>query len=157
MQSSALLAAERELRALQSAMAADTFADRELAASARHELLAVSKSYLSTTCPLPRRGDDALYPNDVLPGATQAKGLSAVYYLPRVLLPEQEERLKEQEREVEDLIHREREEIEAGRERCKERKVAQLAKLKQLRERVDDLRRAEKEKHASADIMDVEA
>lgn len=175
-QSSALLAAERELRTVQTALAGDTFLDRQLAAEARHQLLESAKGYLSTTPspPLSRAGlgasaprhpsrnaaqPDQLFPGDLLPSAAvaTAKGLSALYFLPKVLLPEQEDTLRRQERDVADLIEREKSQIEGERERHAETRAAQEKKFRELRARVDELRAQEKEKHTGAQEMDVEA
>lgn len=180
-QSSALLAAERELRAVQSALAADTFLDRQLAAEARHQLLDSAKGYLSTTPspPLSRAGlgassaprhpsrnamnavqPDQLFPGDLLPSASvaSAKGISALYFLPKILTPEQEDTLRRQERDVAELIEREKSQIEGERERHAETRAAQGKKLRELRQRVDELRAQEKEKHVQkGQEMDVEA
>lgn len=181
MQSSALLAAERELRAVQGALAADSFADRQLAAEARHALLDAAKGYLSTTPtpPLSRAGlasgpkagpsrhpsrrdqapaTEQLYPGDLLPSAAPAtsKGLSALYFLPRVLTPEQEDTLRRQERDVAELIEREKAAIDGEREGHAETRAAQEKKLRELKARVEELRAAEREKNAGQ-AMDVEA
>lgn len=54
-----------------------------------------------------------------------------------------------------ELIERERGLIEAERERHAETRAAQEKKLRELRRKVDELRAAEKEKHAGQ-AMDVE-
>lgn len=111
--------------------------------SARHRALRSASRYLSTTS-TPASSDGALFPTSPAPIAQRGSGTlggsTSLYFLPKVLLPHQEEALRAREEEIRRTIDDEEDQLERDQREAREKARENAEKMEELEAKVRGLR-----------------
>ncbi|BEJ11843.1 hypothetical protein CspHIS471_0203030 [Cutaneotrichosporon sp. HIS471] len=147
--------AERELRTLRIQVdnAGYLLGHREIAMRSRHRTLRAASKYLSTTS-TPGAHEGALFPTSPAPVAQRRGGPTpSLYFLPKELLPHQEEQLKQRQESIARTIEDEDDALQRDQRAAKtkaeesERRITELDdKVRRLRAAKDARRGSERER-----------
>ncbi|GMK56993.1 hypothetical protein CspeluHIS016_0308330 [Cutaneotrichosporon spelunceum] len=134
--------AERELRTLRIQVdnAGYVLGHREIAMRARHRTLQAASKYLFTAS-TPGAHDGTLFPTSPAPIAQRRSGPTpSLYFLPKELLPHQEEELKKRQESITHTIEEETDALERDQRAAKTKAEESDQRIIELEEKVRRLR-----------------